>query len=349
MMKDVLIVGFGLAGLSVAKQLEERGKSFDVISDESQQSSKVAGGVLNPVALKRYNLAWNAEQFMPEAIEFYKKFNSSQSSNFFNTKPVFKLFSSVEDQNNWTVASDDSRLEQFLNSNIIPVEFAVNSQFKAGEVLQSHLLDLKDLLEHEKHRYSYSSQFYSKTFDYSSIKFSIDSINYNETSYRYVVFCEGFGVQNNPYFQWLPIYGNKGEYLIFKAEDLKANSAILKSRNFIIPLGNDLYKYGATYSREELNDLPTKAARFELEEKLSQMLNCDYEIIDQVAGVRPTVRDRKPILGVHPEHQNLFILNGFGSRGVMAAPALSSKLIKHIFDGEEIEKEVNLSRFLKFY
>jgi glycine/D-amino acid oxidase-like deaminating enzyme len=56
-MKDVLIVGFGISGLCVARRLEKSSKTFDIISDESQQSSKVAGGVLNPVALKRYNLA----------------------------------------------------------------------------------------------------------------------------------------------------------------------------------------------------------------------------------------------------------------------------------------------------
>jgi len=69
-MKDVLIVGFGISGLCIARRLEEYSKTFDIISDESQQSSKVAGGILNPVALKRYNLAWNSAKFMPEAIDF---------------------------------------------------------------------------------------------------------------------------------------------------------------------------------------------------------------------------------------------------------------------------------------
>jgi glycine/D-amino acid oxidase-like deaminating enzyme len=79
------------------------------------------------------------------------------------------------------------------------------------------------------------------------------------------------------------------------------------------------------------------------------MLDCDFEIIDQLAGVRPTVRDRKPILGAHPEYKNIFILNGFGSRGVMAAPSLSKKLINLIFEKKEVDKEINLDRFLKFF
>lgn len=348
-MKDVLIVGFGLAGLTVAKQLELKSKSFDIVSDESQQSSMVAGGVLNPVALKRYNLAWDAENLMPEAIEFYNQFNLNSESIFFEAKPVYKLFSSVEDQNNWTVATDLPKLEPFLNSKIETLEISVKSNFKAGKVLQSHLLHLKNLLENEKSRYIESSQFFSESFNYSNIKFSREITTYKDKAYKFIVFCEGYGVVNNPFFNWLPIYGNKGEYLIFKSKDLKANKSILKSRNFIIPLGNDFYKYGATYSRDHLNDKPTEEAREELETKLSEMLDCDFEIIDQIAGVRPTVRDRKPIIGSHPEYNNLFILNGFGSRGVMAAPTLSRKLLNLIFDKAEIEKEINLSRFLKFY
>jgi glycine/D-amino acid oxidase-like deaminating enzyme len=130
---------------------------------------------------------------------------------------------------------------------------------------------------------------------------------------------------------------------------LKANLSILKSRYFIIPLGNDLYKYGATYSRNELNDLPTSEGRKDLVEKLSELIQCDFKIVDQIAGVRPTVRDRKPVLGEHPEHQHLYVLNGFGSRGVMCAPTLSRELVEHIFDGKPIDKETDINRFLKFY
>lgn len=348
-MKDALVVGFGIAGLSVARQLEVMFKTFDIISDESQQSSKVAGGVLNPVALKRYNLAWNADVLMPEAIQFYNHFNLGGDKNYFKKVPVYKLFSSVEDQNNWIVASDQSKLAPFLNSDISSIESSVHSDYKAGEVLQSHLLDLKKLINHKRLSYVKASNFISESIDYNAIKFRNHSLKYKNEEYASLIFCEGFGVVNNPFFNWLPIYGNKGEYLIFKSKNLKANQKILKSRNFIIPLGNDLYKYGATYSREHLNDLPTAEARVDLEAKLSEMIDCDFEIIDQLAGVRPTVRDRKPILGVHPEYKNIFILNGFGSRGVMAAPSLSNKLVKLIFENSKIEKEINLDRFLKFY
>jgi glycine/D-amino acid oxidase-like deaminating enzyme len=348
-MKDALVIGFGIAGLSVAKQLELRNKSFDIIADDSQQSSKVAGGVLNPVALKRYNLAWKADLLMPEAISFYSKFNSESQTNHFDQIPVFKLFSSIEDQNNWSVASDQPKLEPFLNPEIQSLDLPVHPNFKAGEVQQSHLLHLKSLIEAQISNYKAKHQFTSDSFDYNEVEFEASHIKYKGNSYNFLIFCEGFGIAKNSFFNWLPVYGNKGEYLIFKSEDLKANERILKSRHFIIPLGDHVYKYGATYSREQLDDVPTEEARAELESKLSEMINCDFEVIDQLAGVRPTVRDRKPILGQHPEHDRMYVLNGFGSRGVMAAPQLSRMLVEHIFDGKAIDEEVSLTRFSKLY
>jgi len=348
-MKDALVIGFGIAGLSVSKHLEFKNKSFDIIADDSQQSSKVAGGVLNPVALKRYNLAWKADHLMPEAISFYSTFNTESQVNHFDQIPVFKLFSSIEDQNNWSVASDQPKLEPFLNPEIQSLDLPVYPNFKAGEVQQTHLLELKPLIEAQISNYKATHQFSSDSFDYNKVEFEADQIKYKGNSYRVLIFCEGFGIAENPFFNWLPVYGNKGEYLIFKSKDLKANELILKSRHFIIPLGDDVYKYGATYSRDQLNDLPTEEARADLKTKLSEMITCDFEVVDQLAGVRPTVKDRKPILGPHPEHDQLFVLNGFGSRGVMAAPQLSRMLVDHIFEGKAIDEEVSISRFSKLY
>ena len=51
---DYIIVGLGLAGLAFAEELERNHKSFVVFEDNSQNSSLVAGGVYNPVILKRF-------------------------------------------------------------------------------------------------------------------------------------------------------------------------------------------------------------------------------------------------------------------------------------------------------
>lgn len=159
-------------------------------------------------------------------------------------------------------------------------------------------------------------------------------------------FAEGFGFQYNPFFKNIPIQGNKGEYLIIKSEALQLN-AILKSKYFLIPLGNDVYKFGATYNRNDVSNSATEQAREELSMHLNKLINCEYEIINQVAGIRPTVRDKKPIYGTHPKFQNIHLLNGMGSRGLLMAPLLAKELIRHIENESSLRKEVNVRRFMK--
>lgn len=68
---DCLIVGSGLAGLCFAETLFQNGRSFAVISDDSQSASEVAGGLYNPLILKRFTLAFQAAKQLDYALPFY--------------------------------------------------------------------------------------------------------------------------------------------------------------------------------------------------------------------------------------------------------------------------------------
>ena len=53
-MYDCIIIGAGLAGVTLGHFLEKNKKTFCIISDHSQPTSRIAGGVYNPVVLKRF-------------------------------------------------------------------------------------------------------------------------------------------------------------------------------------------------------------------------------------------------------------------------------------------------------
>ena len=75
------------------------------------------------------------------------------------------------------------------------------------------------------------------------------------------------------------------------------------------------------------------------------MTSCDFEVINQVAGIRPASKDRKPLVGQHPEYPALFCCNGFGSRGVLIAPAIAKNLVAHIELNEDLDPEIDIKRF----
>ena len=138
--------------------------------------------------------------------------------------------------------------------------------------------------------------------------------------------------------------GTKGELLTIHAPDLKLEE-VVKSAVFVMPLGDDLYKIGATFNWTDKTNQPTEEGRKELLDKLSMVIHCDFEVRDQEAGVRPTTPDRRPLLGRHPTHAQLAIFNGLGTRGVMSSPLLAKELLEYLENGLELDKEVDISRF----
>jgi len=145
-------------------------------------------------------------------------------------------------------------------------------------------------------------------------------------------------------FNHLPLQGNKGELITIKAKGIDI-TRILKAGVFLIPIGNDHYRVGATYSRNEKDDEPTEAALAELRTKLEKLINVPYEVIEQVAAVRPTVSDRRPLVGRHQDWPNVYVLNGLGSRGVLIAPYAARQLYDFIESGQSLDPDMDIARF----
>jgi hypothetical protein len=65
-----------------------------------------------------------------------------------------------------------------------------------------------------------------------------------------------------------------------------------------MPIGNHLFKVGATYEWNDLNDLPTEKAKQKLITKINVVVSPPYKIISHEAGLRPSVVDRRPEIGL---------------------------------------------------
>ncbi|MBT8254227.1 MAG: FAD-dependent oxidoreductase, partial [Bacteroidia bacterium] len=100
-----------------------------------------------------------------------------------------------------------------------------------------------------------------------------------------------------------------------------------------------------TYNRYDKTNEPSEKGRHELSRRLNKLLNCDYNIVDHLAGVRPTVSDRGPLLGSHNKYKNLCVLNGLGSRGVLIAPFAAGILFDHLENETPLPEEIDISRF----
>ncbi len=342
---DYIIVGSGLAGILFCEVLKQHNKSFVIFENESQRSSTVAGGLYNPVVLKRFTQVWKAKEQLDLGLPMYHKLEQSLNVKLDYKIPVHRLFASVEEQNNWFQACDKPNLSHFLSSEILhPKNTAVKSDFGYGKVLETGRIDTATLIKSYRGYLQNSNQLVDETFVYSNLILNATHVTYNNYEAKRIVFAEGFGVDKNPFFNYLPLKPTKGELLTIHAPDLKIDF-VLKSSVFLIPLGNDLYRVGATYEWEDMSPDITTKAKEELLNKLDKFLNCDYRVVDQIAGIRPTVKDRRPLVGQHYQHENIFILNGLGTRGVMIAPYVAHQLYSFIENNIALNKEIDISRY----
>lgn len=346
-MIDYLIVGSGLAGISFSEIALQNNKSILVLDNNSQNSSKIAGGLYNPVILKRFTEVSQAKNHLPIMNDFFSNLEKKLNCKVNFEMPILRKFFSIEEQNNWFFASDKVNLAPFLSTNIISRKYAgIDSPFGYGEVLQTGYVDTALLLKKYKEYLIENNWFLEESFDYSLLQEEGNSIQYKEISARNIIFAEGFGMHANPYFKDLPLDGTKGELFIIKAAALDLD-VIINTSVFILPLGNDLYKVGATYNWADKTDVPTEEGKTELIEKIKEILNCDFEIVEHLAGVRPTVKDRRPLVGTHSKHNSIHILNGLGTRGVMLGPALAKALFENIEFQKPLDKEIDIKRFDK--
>ncbi len=348
-MIDYIVVGLGLAGISFCEVLKENNKKFLVFDDASQQSSGVAGGLYNPVILKRFTEVWKAKEQLDLVTPFYKKLEKKLSTTLDYKIPVYRRFTSIEEQNMWFEAADKPSLQEFLSTKIIKKENKfIDAEFGYGQVLKTGRVDTAKLQGLYKDYLASNNKMMFEKFEHASIIFENHNIVYKGIKAKNIVFADGFGLKRNPFFNYLPLNGTKGELLTIKAPDLCINY-VLKSSVFVIPLEENLYRVGATYKWKDKTNIPTSEAKDEILKKLDSFLKCDYKVIDHVAGIRPTVADRRPLIGTHPLHNNIHILNGLGSRGVMIAPYVSKKLYGFIENHFPLEKEINIKRFEKYY
>ena len=340
---NTLIVGFGIAGLSLAHQLQRNNISFHVIDSPENSSSLLAGGVMNPTVLKRYNMSWEGKDFSDYAIRFYEEISDILGYNVYDEIVINRIFPSPNEHNKWSEACDKKNLNYYLNKNlVVETTEEINTPHGIGTLKNVGRLDFKKIiLLYQK---VLKGDYKREGFQYSKLKFNNNEVVYNNNSYKNIIFCEGYSMKNNPFFNYLPLIGNKGEMLIIKSKSL-SEKAIWKSKFFIVPLGQSFFWVGATFNHNNKTTKKSLSAKNELLSELKEKLNSPFKIISHDAQIRPTVLDRRPLLGSHVEYDNLYVFNGLGTRGSLMAPRLSEFLYNYIFLDKALPTSIDIRRF----
>ncbi len=343
---DYIIVGQGIAGTILAHELLKKNKNIIFLNNENlSSSSKVAAGIWNPVVFKRLTKSWLADDLIPSLNTFYNEIGKKLNFQFIKETSIAKLFSEEQEKTLW-IKKAETEMSNYLNSETLEMNQPTHTEFAL--VKQSGNLDTKLFLNESKKYFQLHNLYLDEQFDFNQLFIHPNFVEYKNYTAEKVIFCEGYRIRENPYFKWIPMKPAKGDVLTIYCKELKLEF-ILNKGIFILPLGNNLFKIGATYNWKELHDQPDELAKAELISKLKKIMPYEFEVVNHESGVRPAVIDRRPVIGSHPNHEQLMVFNGFGTKAVMLVPYFAKMLAQHLTEKLPLHEETSVSRFKKHF
>ena len=346
---DCLVIGQGLAGTTLAWQLLWRGARVLVIDREDVHSaSRVAAGLMTPVTGQRLVPSWRLADFWPTASSFYRRIEIETESAFFSEPGQVRILVSERERQRYQ-KRDPAEAAKWIRDPAPPVsQQAFRVEHGSFEIPLAARLDVASFLTSSRSHFQrlgiYLTGDVDSTGDIEIESGLVKLIRHNCRSNR-VVFCEGFAGSRNGWFENVQFDATRGEILTLRIPGL-SETRIVNGGVWLVPLGDEHFRAGATYDWNHLDAGPTDEGREEICERLRRFLHLPFEVVEHSAGVRPIVVGRHPVLGFHPHHPQVGIFNGLGSKGSLQAPLLSEQMAKLLLDGTPLDHEVDVvSRF----
>jgi glycine/D-amino acid oxidase-like deaminating enzyme len=343
-LERILIFGAGLAGTCLAHQFMRRGQQVQLIDSGENHSSSIAAGMVNPIVFRRMNKSWRLDEFLPEAQAFYREISQEIGEELYHPIVIRRFFSSQQERQMWEERQEQEAYKHYLNPLLqedIQHEGAHNL-FGSGRVKNAFWINAAKWVAANNAFFQQQGLLNFGEFDPNT--WDPQTRTYRNITYDKVIFCLGYRQKSEHTFSYLPLQQTKGQTLLIESDQLPTDES-LNRKCFVLPVGKNQFRVGATYEWNNASLETSEAARDQLIEMLSSLGTYDYQILEQRAGVRPTVLDRRPLMGEHPEYQGVYIFNGLGTKGYMMAPTLANELASFILDQTPLHPETDIRRF----
>lgn len=329
--------------------LHKAGKKILVIDEyRTHSASLIAAGVTNPVTGRRLVKTWLADELIPFAAATYTELENLTGQKFYEPLRIVRLFDSIKAQNDWSARCAMPEYAPYLNNaNLIKLDnHFVNNPYGGFEIEGGSKLDMPGFLNAIREFLRTTESVWEEKFSFHDLAVTEEKVIYRGIEAGMIIFAEGVEALHNPFFNFLPFQPAKGERLLVEIENFPYRF-MLKSDVLLVPSGKDnLYYAGATHESHFENDQPSEKGKEELLQGLAGVLSCPYRVVDHSAAVRPAVKGRRPLIGIHPQHKRVGIFNGMGTKGVSLAPCLANNFTQHLLQSTTLIPEVDINRFV---
>ncbi len=344
MMKiDFLIIGQGLAGSLLAWELIKRNCKIMVIDNGQENASKVAAGLINPITGKRLTKEPNIDALLLTAKTTYQQLGDFFDQDFYIEKSMRRIL-----RNQTEVEYAQKRYQQpNYSSYLSEIKFDNTVYAPLGSIYQSQTAYLLTrLLLEQIRRFLIQHQAYQLAeFNYHACQLK-PHLQWQAFQPDKIIFCEGQLARYNPWFKDLPFQVAKGEILTLESGIVLADE-MLNYGYWMIPLTDYLFRTGATFDTQHLNEICTDTAKQELYQQLQLYYPqlTDIKFIKHQAHIRPCTMDKAAFIGIHQDYSNLAIFNGFGSKGCLQIPYYSQQFADYLLNQQPLDRKINCQRY----
>jgi len=353
---DHIIIGAGIAGSSIAYELNKHSKNILILEKESSlktTSSTAAGGLLSPLLGKPNKF----KTLVNDALKYSTNFYKSNIPKYINQCGTLRI---PQDE------KDAKKFQEYIPYIDMPYKIEQGGCFfpEASVVNSYHICKslIRDIAVH--------FDVDVKSIEYSDNIWNIDNKYYTKN----LILTTGACSMLIDEF-YLNIRGIKGQridistttcisYNYHKECSITAGKK-LPDKTFQVSIGatHHRFVYDKTINNSDTNILLKKASNI-IELK-------DVKVLNEYVGIRAACVDYFPMVGkiidskktleefpylkngtnvqAHrfTKYDNLYILNGVGGRGFVFAPYLAKQLCDLIIYDKEVQEEININRLFK--
>ncbi len=326
---DYIIIGQGITGSALAWKLYYSNKKFLILDSENKNTaSKAALGIYNPITGRRKALTWNVNELFENLERFYLNVEKEIGVKILFKKNIYRPINNNKDFNDW-------------NSRMSNVKFqSIIKEIDEKKVItkKSGYIDVKKYLTHTRKYFKKKERYHRYKLDDKDIIIENNEIRLKGFQAKHIVMCIGIDQKKINLFNKIDINEVSGNSIL--AELNYSIKNIINNKISIVNTSKNIFHIGSSYNNGSDNIGHSKIlddARKIIKKKLI--------FKKSFFGIRSSSKDRRPIVGKHFQLNNLYIINGLGSKGISQAPYCSDKLFNYIERNKQIDKEININRF----
>ncbi len=357
---DFLILGAGLAGITLADSLSSVGAHITII-DKKGIASGASGtpvGMADPAASRNANLFWEPVNCYDTIKQTLEKVRDYSGKTFYRETPVCRpalsheraraYQRSLERQNwpdgwcRWISADEIHGKYEGINCVDGGLWHTTGLTVAVPEFLGAYL----DMLKNHGVQYETLPD-YTLTRDQSLWNLLSDEFSLRAKN---VIHATGSASLESKYWSDLPNEPVKGQILQMKPSQGIPFDFALSGNGYISYVHPDQLVIGSTYEHEFTHPEPDENGLKTIMRKFKQILPdmpANVTLQKHWSGIRVSTPNRLPVIGAHHSEPGLYLFTGLGSKGLLYSRYTAQHLADNLLNDTPIRRELDIRRIYK--